>query len=145
MPTSIGIPEIDRLLESAPESRNRFDNRTREILYEANRYLFDFRLDLQIWASLDTDSDAAYFGLWAAKQIRSFLIYAEGDLRFTKADDDESYDRELASHCGFHGRSPYIVTLDDHCDATAYYQDRSELLLDPTRAPKIEDHGEGES
>ena len=144
MPTFIGIPEIDRLLESARETRNRHGNRTREIFYNADRYLFDFRLDLQVWAALDTDSDAAYFGLWAAKSLRSFLIYAEGDLRFTQADDDESYDRELAAHCEFHGPSPYMMTLDDHGEAAAYYQDRSELFLDPTRAPKNE-RGEGES
>ncbi|NJL70678.1 MAG: hypothetical protein HC888_03190 [Candidatus Competibacteraceae bacterium] len=99
-----GIAMIDVALAEAPETIDTHGNRSRKIFYHADRYLFDFKIDLSRWAQLDTSSDAWYFGIWVNKGKRQVLKYIEGDIYFVEADSDESYDAEIEALCRFHER-----------------------------------------
>jgi hypothetical protein len=135
MTTFTGLPQVDPLLADVPDTVNRHGNRVRHVFLSADRYLFDFHLDLDRWAQLDTESDAWYFGIWVDKAERRVLSYVEGDVYLTRCADDESYDREIAALCAFHGPAPSFVTIDDE-KVTAYYQDRARFFIDPKRAPQ---------
>ena len=128
----LGLPHVDALLTATDETTNRHGNRVRHVFLDADRYVFD--LDRGVWAQFDTDSDAAYFGIWIDKANRRILSYIEGDLYLTRCSEDASYDREIAVMCAFHGPSPAFVTIDDEA-VTAYYQDWAEFFIDPANAP----------
>ena len=129
-----GIAHIDVLLADADETPSRQGNPIRQIFYSADRYLFDFNLDLDegAWTQLDTDSDASYFGVWVNKTTRQILQYVEGDISFTQCTDAESYDSELEALCSSHDTRPAFIAVGDD-DVAAYYQDRGELFIDPAR------------
>lgn len=150
MKTFTGIARIDGLLSSEDETKNDFGNATREtFLVEADRYLFDFNLNLGEWDQFDTDSDASYFGTWINKEKLRILQYVEGDVFFTQCEDAEGFDREVASLCSFHDATPEFVGFDlEENSETHYYQDRSKFFIDPARAAAAlaaaEDNSKGE-
>ena len=125
-----GIPRVDRLLADADETADQQGNPTRKLFLHADRYLFDFNLDLGEWAQFDTDSDASYFGVWVNKTKLRTLSYVEGDVFFTQCPDAAAYDAEIAEMCSFYGTSPSFVVIDDG-GTTAYYQDRNEFFINP--------------
>ena len=129
-----GIAHIDALLAEAAASSDEKGHQTRQIFLSGERYLFDARLDLSdgAWAQLDTEDDASYFGIWVNKTARRILLFAEGDLSFTQCADAASYDAQMAAICSFHEASPSFVAITDDA-VTAYYQDRSEFFIDPSR------------
>jgi len=138
-----GLPAIDVYLVTSEETVNDRGNRTRHtFLLEADRYIFDFNLDSQIWEQFDTDSDAWYFGTWLNKSELRIFQYAEGDLCFTQCDTAEGYDREIAALCAFHEASPAYVVIDDEA-VTHYYQDRSTLYIHPPAKPEAVEKPEG--
>ena len=130
-----GISEIDTWLDAADETTNKHGNRVRTIFIEGDRYFFDQHLDLKSWHQFDTAADAPYFGVWTNPGQRRILSFAEGDVSFTQCPDDESYDREIAELCSFHEPAPSFVTIRDG-EATAYYQDRAECFIDPSRVSR---------
>jgi hypothetical protein len=131
-----GISRIDRLLSFEEETKNQLGNATRgTFLGEADRYLFDFNLNLNEWDQFDTDSDAWYFGTWVNKERLYILQYVEGDVTYTQCEDAESFDKEIAALCSFHGQSPSFVCFDLEAKTeTHHYQDRSKFFIDPDRA-----------
>lgn len=136
MATFTGIDWIDGLFTSAEETRNSLGNARREIfLAEADRYLFDFNLNLDEWSQFDSTSDACYFGTWVNKEKLYILQYVEGDVSFTQCGDAESFDKEVAALCSFHDEAPAFICFDLEAKTeTHYYQDRAKLFVDPARA-----------
>ena len=130
----IGIPRIDRLLDGADETVNRHGNRVRHLLLPGDRYLFDFNLSGE-WDQFDTENDASYFGVWVNKSKLRLLSFVEGDLYLTLCADAAAYDAEISDRCSSYGRSPIYVAVSDD-QITAGYQVRSQLFIDPARAPE---------
>jgi len=129
-----GIPRIDRLLADAEETPNPTGNPTRKIFFHADRYLFDFNINVGEWEQFDSENDAWYFGVWVNRTRLRILQYVEGDVYFTQCADAEGYDAEIAALCAFHEAAPSMVVIDDGGKATAYYQNRRDLFIDPARA-----------
>ncbi len=129
------IPRVDRLLADADEMPDDRGNPTRKLFLPADRYLFDFNLDLKAWLQFDTDSDASYFGIWVNKTTLRILSYVEGDVSFTQCPDAVAFDAEIAALCSFYGTSASFVVIDvDDNAATAFYQDRREFFINPPDA-----------
>ena len=68
------------------------------------------------------------------EQLR-LLSFVEGDLYLTLCADAAAYDAEISERCSCYGRSPIYVALSDD-QVTVGYQDRSQLFIDPARAPE---------
>ncbi len=135
MSSFTGIAPVDRLLADAEETRNKQGNRRRQIFLSADRYLFDFNMNLHKWEQFDTTSDAWYFGVWVNKAERRMLHYVEGDVFLTLCDDPESYDAEIAAMCVYYEPAPAFVAIDvEKGQRTDYYQGRVQFFIDPARA-----------
>ncbi len=136
-------------METHPETAGPLGNPTRRIFFHADRYLFDFNIDLGEWEQLDNDNDAWYFGVWVNRTRLRILQYVEGDVIFTQCADAEGYDPEIAALCAFYDPAPSVIAIDGGGKATAYYQNRRSLFIDQARAtvpaiPELAGNPEGE-
>tara|TARA_B100001769_G_C21919461_1_gene495919 strand:+ start:292 stop:774 length:483 start_codon:yes stop_codon:yes gene_type:complete len=55
------------------------------------------------WAKYQTNSDAAYFGVWINREAKQIVTYAEGDLTVEDAATDEEFEALMQSLYDFHG------------------------------------------
>lgn len=132
-----GIFNIDRLLNEAAIEMSRPGNHLRRIFFSADRYVFDFNLNLSLWEQFDTETDAPYFGIWMNKRRRLILSYIEGDVVLIQCDTSEVYDAEVAELCAYHRPAPSLIAISEE-GRTDYFQDRRELFIDPDRAAHLE-------
>ena len=71
--------------------------KTEKDFIEANRYLFDFYYcsTKKGYAQVDTNQDAAYYGIWTNPFKRTVFSYCEGDTCLKIAGTDDEYVQEL--------------------------------------------------
>jgi hypothetical protein len=64
------------------------------------------------WASIDTDQDAPYFGIWTHPNARAILTYVEGDTTLQYAVSDAEYSTELRRIVDWHKRNGGTAVID---------------------------------
>lgn len=109
---------------------NERGNRVHTAFLPAERYLIDFADDFSSagWEQFDTDQDAAYFGVWVNRRLRSTLTYAEGDWSLVECPDEAHYEAEIRDAIEFYGEGYIALAIDRDGGATEYRQDRSAFL-----------------
>lgn len=104
---------------------------TETFLDNGNRYLFDFNLCKSDdgWKTVETKSDAPYFGVWVNPEKLEIMSFVEGDVYHTVCSDRKNYIKEIDGIIECHGVARFAVAIDsDTGQSEEYFQARAEYL-----------------
>lgn len=73
---------------------------------ESDRYYYDRLLCPRGFATIDSESDASYYGNWASPKLRVLFSYVEGDCITIQCGTDQEFVSEVKRVCQWH---------KDHC------------------------------
>lgn len=78
-----------------------------------DRYAFDrcFTPD-RGYAQIDTSQDAAYFGTWASPSERKIITYAEGDVTYQTAENDQEFAEAIRSLWEWNRERGFLFGID---------------------------------
>lgn len=79
---------------------------------DLDRYGYDCLLVPRGWAQLDTDQDAAYYGMWASLDALTLFAYCEGDCTTTECSTAEELAAEIRRAAAWHQRMDGWLRID---------------------------------
>lgn len=117
-------------IEGTTRTNDNGNELTETFVDDADRYLFDFNLCSATdgWLTLETKSDAPYFGVWVHPEKLETMQYVEGDVYHTVCTSPESYAKEIDDMIECYSPAPGFVSIDGDGNATAHYQSRESYL-----------------
>ena len=79
---------------------------------EADRYHYDQLLSKKGFTTLDSESDAWYYGQWASPSLRVLFSYVEGDCTTTECETDAEFTAEVLKVADWHRKHDKFHGID---------------------------------